>query len=172
MRLECSLKLYTSKSVCRVAALYSLLDWITPIEYGRLVDGCRCFFSFLFWHETSGSLLETEWPFKSVTPRVDSKIGHLSIFSFWVLNLIRIPVMFTFWVALNPIDCRCADSQFRVSASWLSSPNPALLSSSETQVNLGIRSQKSAYLNQLNVSKPLVVSISQKREDPRLYIMV
>jgi hypothetical protein len=26
MRLECSLKLYTSKSVCRVAALYSLLD--------------------------------------------------------------------------------------------------------------------------------------------------
>jgi hypothetical protein len=53
----------------------------------------------------------------------------------------------------------------------VSSPNPALLSSSETKVHFGKEAEKSAYLNQLNVSKPLVVSISQKREDPRLCIM-
>jgi hypothetical protein len=70
------------------------------------------------------------------------------------------------------IDYRCDDSQIWVSASCLSSPNPDLLSSSETQVHLEIRSQKSAYLNQLNVSKPLVVFIPQKREDLRLYILV
>ncbi len=40
------------------------------------------------------------------------------------------------------IDYRCDDSQFRVSASWLSSPNPTLLSTGETRVRLGIRSQK------------------------------
>jgi hypothetical protein len=39
---------------------------------------------------------------------------------------------------------------------------PALLSSNETWDNLGIKSQKSAYLNQLNVSKPLVTSNLQK----------
>jgi hypothetical protein len=32
--------------------------------------------------------------------------------------------------------------------------------------------KKMAYLNQLNVSKPVVVFISQKREDVRLYIVV
>jgi hypothetical protein len=31
--------------------------------------------------------------------------------------------------------------------------------------------KKRPYLNQLNVSKPLMVSISQKREDPTLYII-
>jgi hypothetical protein len=40
-----------------------------------------------------------------------------------------------------PIDYRCNDGRFQVSASLLSRPNPAGLSSSETQVNLGIRSQ-------------------------------
>jgi hypothetical protein len=49
---------------------------------------------------------------------------------------------------------------------------PALLSSNETWVNLGIKSQKSAYLNQLNVSKPLVTSNLQKCEDLRPYIIV
>jgi hypothetical protein len=45
---------------------------------------------------------------------------------------------------------------------------PALLSSNETWVNLGIKSQKSAHLN---VSKPLVTSNLQKCEDLRPYII-
>ncbi len=41
------------------------------------------------------------------------------------------------------IDYRCDGSRFRVSAiSWLTSPNPASLSSSETRVHLGIRRRK------------------------------
>jgi hypothetical protein len=39
-----------------------------------------------------------------------------------------------------------------------------LLSSSETRVNFGIKSKKKAHLHQLNASKPLVTSISQKRK--------
>ncbi len=56
---------------------------------------------------------------------------------------------------VEPIDYRCDNSQFWVSVSWLPSPNPALISSSETQVHLGLRSKKSAHLNQLSVRKPL-----------------
>jgi hypothetical protein len=37
---------------------------------------------------------------------------------------------------------------------------------------LEYKAKKSADLNQLNASKPLVTSISQKREDLRPYIMV
>jgi hypothetical protein len=46
------------------------------------------------------------------------------------------------------------------------------LPSSEIGVNLGIRSWKSTYLNELNVRKPLVVSISQSSEELRLYNLV
>jgi hypothetical protein len=37
---------------------------------------------------------------------------------------------------------------------------------------LEYKAKKSAYLNQLNVNKPLVTSISPKSEDLRPYIMV
>jgi hypothetical protein len=47
---------------------------------------------------------------------------------------------------------------------WQSS-NPDYLSSSETGVNSGTRSWKSTYLNELDVRKPLVVSISQRSEE-------
>jgi hypothetical protein len=70
------------------------------------------------------------------------------------------------------INYRCNDGQFWVFASRLSCLNPALLSSNETWVNLGIKSQKSAYRNQLNVSKQLMTSNSQKREDLRPYVNV
>ncbi len=46
--------------------------------------------------------------------------------------------------------------------------NPDSLSSSETGVNSGIRSSKSTYLNELDVRKPLVESISQRSEELRL----
>jgi hypothetical protein len=69
---------------------------------------------------------------------------------------------------VHSIDCRCDDGRLLASASWLASDNPASLSSCETGVSLGIRSWKSAYLKQLNVSKSLVASISQKCEDLRL----
>jgi hypothetical protein len=72
----------------------------------------------------------------------------------------------------SSIDYRCDGGRFWASASWLSSLNPALLPSSETRVNLRIWSRKSAYLNQLSVSKPLVTFITQKHEDLRPYIMV
>ncbi len=47
-----------------------------------------------------------------------------------------------------------------------------LLSSSETWVNLGIRSWKSTYLNELDAKKPLVVYISQRSEEQRLHNLV
>jgi hypothetical protein len=50
--------------------------------------------------------------------------------------------------------------------------NPNLLSSSGAGVNSGIRSWKSTYQNELNVRKPLVVSISQSSEELRLYNLV
>jgi hypothetical protein len=60
-----------------------------------------------------------------------------------------------------------------VSASCLTISNPDSLSSSETGVNPGIRSyEKSTYLNELDVRKQLVVSISQRREELRLYNLV
>jgi hypothetical protein len=46
------------------------------------------------------------------------------------------------------------------------------LPSSVTGVNLGIRSCKSTYLNELDVRKPLVVSLSQRNEEMRLYNLV
>jgi hypothetical protein len=50
--------------------------------------------------------------------------------------------------------------------------NPDSLSSSKTRINSEIRSWKSAYLNELDVRKPLVVSISQRSEELRLYNLV
>jgi hypothetical protein len=44
--------------------------------------------------------------------------------------------------------------------------------SSEAGVNPGIRSRKSTYLIQLDVRKPLVVSISQRSEELRFYNLV
>jgi hypothetical protein len=43
---------------------------------------------------------------------------------------------------------------------------------SETGVIPGIRSRKSTYLNEHDVRKPLVVSISQRSEELRLYTVV
>jgi hypothetical protein len=47
--------------------------------------------------------------------------------------------------------------------------NPDLLSSSATMVEHGMRSEISTFLNELDVGKPLVESISQKCEELRLY---
>jgi hypothetical protein len=51
-------------------------------------------------------------------------------------------------------------------------PNPNLLSSSKTGVNLGIRSWKSTRLIELSARKLLVESISQRSEEMRLYNLV
>jgi hypothetical protein len=50
--------------------------------------------------------------------------------------------------------------------------NPNLLPSKEYGVNPGRRSSKSTYLNKLEVRKPLVPSISHRREKLRLYNLV
>jgi hypothetical protein len=39
-------------------------------------------------------------------------------------------------------------------------------------VNLGIKAEKSTYLIELDVRKPLVVSVSQRSEELRLYNLV
>jgi hypothetical protein len=57
----------------------------------------------------------------------------------------RDPLMYTFltrWHWYEAIDCACADGRFPVSASCGTIQNPDLLSSSETEVNPGIRSSK------------------------------
>jgi hypothetical protein len=50
--------------------------------------------------------------------------------------------------------------------------NPDPLFSSGTGVNPGIRSEKSIYLKELDARKPLVVSISLRTEELRLYNLV
>jgi hypothetical protein len=70
------------------------------------------------------------------------------------------------------LDYRCEDGRFPVPASCVTISNPDSLSSSETGVNPGIRSWKNTYLNELDVRKPLVQSISQKSEELRLYNLV
>jgi hypothetical protein len=72
-------------------------------------------------------------------------------------------------VYIRSIDHRCEDGRFPVLASCVTISNLGLLSSSETVVNLGIKSWKSSYLIELDVRKPLVVSISQTSEELRLY---
>ncbi len=69
----------------------------------------------------------------------------------------QLPIM-----SVVPIDYRCDVGRFLVSASYVTISNPDSLSSSETGFNSGIRSWKSNYLNELDVRKPLVVSISQR----------
>jgi hypothetical protein len=66
-------------------------------------------------------------------------------------------------------DYRCEDGRFFGVREFVITSNPDLLSiSSETGINARIRSWKGAYQMELNVRKPLVVSISQRREEPRL----
>ncbi len=70
------------------------------------------------------------------------------------------------------IDYKCGDGRFPVSANCVTISNLDLRSSSETWVNPGKRSEKSTHLNELVLRKPLVVSISQRSEELRLYNQV
>jgi hypothetical protein len=76
------------------------------------------------------------------------------------------------WWRAVTIDYRCEDGRIPLSASCVTISNPVPLSGSETGVNLGIRSWKSAYLNELDVRKSLVVSILQRSEELRLHNLV
>ncbi len=57
------------------------------------------------------------------------------------------------------IDYRCQDGRFPVSSNCMTITNPDELPKIETGVNPRIRSWRSTYLNELDVRKPLVVSI-------------
>jgi hypothetical protein len=59
-----------------------------------------------------------------------------------------------------------------VSANCVTISNPDSLSNSETGVNPRIISGKCTHLNELDVRKPLVVSISKRSEELRLYKLV
>jgi hypothetical protein len=61
---------------------------------------------------------------------------------------------------------------FQRFASFKTISNPYSLSSSATGANPGRRSFKCTYLIELDVRKPLVVSISQRSEELRLYDLV
>jgi hypothetical protein len=76
------------------------------------------------------------------------------------------------YMVIYSIDYTCEDGCFLVYSNWMTIRNPDLLSSSGTGVNPGIRSWKSTCLIELDVRKPLVVSISQKSEELRLYNLV
>jgi hypothetical protein len=56
---------------------------------------------------------------------------------------------------LYPIDWRCEDGRFPVSASCVTIPNPDSLSSSETGVNLGIRSWKKHWSERARCQKAI-----------------
>jgi hypothetical protein len=49
---------------------------------------------------------------------------------------------------------------------------PHSLSSGETGINPGLEAEKSSYLNELDIRKPLVVSVSQRSEERRLFNLV
>ncbi len=66
----------------------------------------------------------------------------------------------------------CEDGYYSVSSSSVTISNPDSPSSSETGVNPGIMSWKSTCLIELDVRKPLVVSMSQRSEEMRLYNLV
>ncbi len=70
------------------------------------------------------------------------------------------------------IEYRREDGRFPVSGSCVTISILDSLSSSETGVTSGIRSLKSTYVIELDVRKPLVVSISQISEELRLYNLV
>jgi hypothetical protein len=70
------------------------------------------------------------------------------------------------------MDYRREDGRFPVSTSSVAISNPDSLSSSEPEVNPGIRSCKSTNLNELNVRKLLCVSVPQTSEELRLHNQV
>jgi hypothetical protein len=71
------------------------------------------------------------------------------------------------------IDYRCSDVRFLVSAmNSVTVSSPDSLFSCEAGANPGIRRWKSTYLNELDVRKPLVVSVSERSEELRLYNLV
>ncbi len=73
---------------------------------------------------------------------------------------------------LNIIGYRCEDGRFPASVSSVTTSNPDSLSSSETAVNPGKTAEKSTCMNELGARNQLVVSISQKRSEQRLYNVV
>jgi hypothetical protein len=74
----------------------------------------------------------------------------------------------SFSESVNSIDYASEDGRFLVLTSYVKISNPYSFSSSETGVDLGIRSWNSTYPNELDVGKQLVVSISQRSEELRL----
>ncbi len=74
--------------------------------------------------------------------------------------------------SIYSIDYRYEDVRFQVSASCITISNLDLFSSSETGVNPAIRSWKITFLIEHDVRKPLLVSISQRSEELRLYNLV
>jgi hypothetical protein len=75
----------------------------------------------------------------------------------------------------SSIDYRCEDGRFPVFASCVAILNPNSIFNSETGVNSGIRSLNNHFsdsLIELEVRKPLMVSISQKSEELKFYNLV
>ncbi len=76
--------------------------------------------------------------------------------------------------AAGPIEYRSEDCPFPVSASCVTISNSDSFSSILKQglICLGQEAEKSTCLNELDIRKQLVVSISQRSEELRLYNLV
>ncbi len=99
---------------------------------------------------------------KSTIFKIDFVTSQIVWFSFCLAYLWRVLV----------VDYRCELGRYSVSVSCVTISNPDSLFSSETGVNSGRRRSKSTHLNELDVRKPLVVSMSQRREELRRYNLV
>ncbi len=78
------------------------------------------------------------------------------------------------WLGHRPysVDWKMAVVRCPHSASCMTSTNPDSDSSSESWVDSGLRSWKGAYLIALDVRKTLIVPVSQRSEELRLYNLV
>jgi hypothetical protein len=88
----------------------------------------------------------------------------IAIHSFWKEELL--PINNT------AIDYRFEDDCFPVTASFVTIPNPDSLSSIETGDTWNKKLKYITYLIDLDVRKPLLVYISQRSEELRLYNLV
>jgi hypothetical protein len=105
--------------------------------------------------------------------RIDTNNHHwkdlINCAYFAALQVARYSYFYRRVLFFSTIDYRCENDRVLASASCVTFSNPYSLSRSQTGVNPGIRSWRNNYLIELDVWKPLVVSISQRSEELRLY---
>jgi hypothetical protein len=96
----CRLKSSNFESGCTVAVLHSLLNLYPPIAPCCSADENRCTFNRYISFLTPVSLLETERPFRIVTPRAKHlKSTICTSYIIWLCTRTRVPAFFFFFFA-------------------------------------------------------------------------